>query len=52
MTTHADHRIWQDVYRTKIRPLWRCAPETDRHRWCADRCRSGVGGLGAASQAL
>ncbi len=30
MTTHADHRIWQDVYRPKT-PARRCLSEAHRH---------------------
>lgn len=31
MTTHADHRIWQDVYRARTANSARCAPETGCH---------------------
>jgi motility quorum-sensing regulator/GCU-specific mRNA interferase toxin len=32
MTTHADHTIWQDVYRPSTQ-----VGDVDGHGWCADR---------------
>ena len=31
MTTHADHTVWQDVYRPSTQAGGRCVPEADGH---------------------
>ena len=41
MTTHADHRVWQEVYRPKT-PARRGVSEAHGHRRCADRVVQGV----------